>query len=96
MKKTDIKTTTFETGYEDFMVDIVEKEDAFDVYLYRGSARWKDYLFGLSKKYVATLDLAAEIVEGNLLDYVGYHFYDQKTDTLAKIDDIHNTKMMED
>lgn len=63
MKKTAWKTTTFETGFEDFMIDIVEHIEHFpnrktdpdemvrDVWLYRAGYGIKDYVIGELQRY---------------------------------------------
>lgn len=64
MKKAAYKTTTFETGNENFMIDIVEHEESFislvsndyrefirDIWLYRKNIGIKQYVIGELKRY---------------------------------------------
>lgn len=69
MKKTNIKTTTFETGIENFMLDIVEHktdEVQFDTWLYRNNIGIKEYIVGYMREYNYSVP---EIVD-NLTDYL--------------------------
>ena len=54
MKKANCKTTTYYTGVEDFMIDIVEhKTNAcqFDTWLYRERMGIKEYIVGYMRLY---------------------------------------------
>ena len=58
MIKVSNKTTTFYTGYEDFMIDIVESDDKwnepmYETWLYREKTGTKIYVVGEQKKIYA-------------------------------------------
>lgn len=65
MKRTNIKTITFEVGFRDFMVDVTETDFGHDAFLYKKNYGIKELMFGLQEK---DLDDFLEIVEANLLD----------------------------
>ena len=68
------KTTTFADG--DFRIDVTEKRDEFEAYLYHKDYAVKDLMFGSPKKNFRfgetirmTMDMFMELVESNLPDY---------------------------
>lgn len=67
MKRTEIKTVTYDTGFRNFMVDVVETEYGYDAYLYKSDYGIKDLMFGLQEK---DIDEFVEIVEANLLEHM--------------------------
>lgn len=70
MKRTEIKTTTYDTGLRNFMVDVVEKEYGYDAFLYKSNCRVRVLMFALQEK---DIDVFVEIVEANLLDYMSIY-----------------------
>ena len=68
MLKTNLKTETYE--YENgFMIDIVEKSDLYDVWLYHADYGVKSHMFGLYKKYFVSRDsykIFLEMIVSNL------------------------------
>lgn len=67
MKITKIKTVTFDTGFKNFMVDIVETDYGYSVFLYKSGYCIKSMMFGLREK---NIDEVVEITESNLLSYM--------------------------
>ncbi len=67
MKRTDIKTITYDVGFRNFMVDVVETEYGHEAFLYKSNYGVKDLMFGLQEK---DIDAFVEIVEANLPDYM--------------------------
>lgn len=69
-----IKTNTYKVNseiYKDFYIDIVDKGDIFDVYLYHETIGVKEFMFGWPKHQTAdnsfyTLDDMIDMVAGNL------------------------------
>lgn len=61
MKKADIKITAYETGIEDFMIDIVETKfngkKERETWLYRKDFCVKDFVIGEFEEYWEHLDL---------------------------------------
>lgn len=85
MRKLDWKTTTFETGHENFLIDIVESVDQFDdaifeTWLYRKDTGIKTFVVGEMKKNSTgkTVDqYAREIIRYiRTVDRKGFTFYD--------------------
>lgn len=70
MKRTEIKTITYDTGFRNFMVDVVEKEYGYAAFLYKSNYGVKDLMFGLQEK---DIDVFVEIVEANLLDHMSIY-----------------------
>lgn len=71
----EIKTTTYNIEsdiYNGFILEVEEKDDIFDVWLYHGGHGVKDYMFGLPKDNPESADLdgCLEIVKSNLPSYV--------------------------
>lgn len=68
-KATEYKTTTFYTGIENFMIDIVECKTGdcqFDTWLYRENMGIKEYIIGYMRQYNYSVP---EIVD-NLATYL--------------------------
>lgn len=70
MKRTEIKTITYDTGLRNFMVDIVVTEYGYEAFLYKSNYGVKSLMFGLQEK---DIDVFVEIVEANLLDYMSIY-----------------------
>ena len=84
MKKLNWKTTTFDVGYEDFMIDIVESDNKWDepmyeTWLYREKTGTKIYVVGELKKNYPHLNITQ--YARHMIDYIGivwdsgYDFY---------------------
>lgn len=76
MKKASYKTTTFETGYENFMIDITEytetfpdgtKEEMYGSWLYRKNMGIKEFIVGEFKKYYPNISVPE--YAKHILDY---------------------------
>ena len=94
MKKINsIKTTTFKTGYEDFMMDIVEytdtlsdgsEEELFGCWIYRKNMGVKEFIVGEFKR--DNPDLTVEQFADEMMDYCSidngngdvFDFYDEQ------------------
>lgn len=68
-ERKDIITRTYEYG--EWMIDIVENQELYDVYLYHPEYGIKDHMFGLLKSQELPagkmdLKMALDLVEGNL------------------------------
>lgn len=70
MKRTEIKTITYDTGFRNFMVDVVETEYGHEAFLYKSDYGVKDLMFGLHEK---DIDVFVKIVEANLLAYMSIY-----------------------
>lgn len=70
MKRTEIKTVTYDTEFRNFMVDVVETEYGYEAYLYKSNNGIKDLMFGLQEK---DIDEFVEIVEANLLEHMSIY-----------------------
>lgn len=78
MKKTEIKTITYIlTGYDDFMIDIVEDEENRSAWIYRNSYGTKSLMWG-EEKTQSTFEEFLEMVEANAPDYIDE--YDELVD----------------
>lgn len=87
MKKTDKieRIETYETGYENFLVDLVftkdavEKEDMVEAWLYREDMGIKESMFGVLLRQVKEFGLTPEeMVESNLANEDYYESYDER------------------
>ena len=70
MKKTEIKTITYDTGFRNFMVDVVETEYGYEAFLYKSNYGIKELMFGLQEKNIEEF---VEIVEANLLVHMSIY-----------------------
>ncbi len=70
MKRTEIKTITYDTGFRNFMVDVVETDYGYEAYLYKSDHGIKDLMFGLQEK---DIDEFVETVEANLLEHMSFY-----------------------
>ena len=71
----DFKTTTYSIEsdiYKNFKIDIVERSDRYDVWLYNDGTGIKDYTFGLPfcNKESSDIDGAINIILGNISRYI--------------------------
>ena len=69
--------------YNGFMVDIVERSDRFDIWLYNVNTGIKDLMFGLpyvQKDFTTDLEKALEITLNNLPDYIPDYIEEYMTD----------------
>lgn len=82
-KVADIKTTSYYTGHEDFIIDIIENEQdepMFETWLYRENTGHKTYVVGEYKKSYP--GMSAYEYAKTMLRYLkvktnkGYNFYD--------------------
>ena len=67
MKKTDIKTITYDVEFRNFMVDVVETDFGFEAYIYKNDHGIKSLMFGIGEK---DINKFMEFVEANLLEYM--------------------------
>lgn len=88
-KRTDIKTRTYEAGFEDFMIDIVETADMYEAYIYREKSGYRSHIIGLMKADT-TLREFKEMLENEMTENM--YYYDQDMDDL---DEMHTQKSME-
>ena len=70
MKRTEIKTITYDTGLRNFMVDVVERRGGHEAFLYKTGYGIKDLMFWYPEK---DIDIFVEIVEANLLDHMSIY-----------------------
>ena len=94
MRKLDWKTTTFETGHEDFLIDIVESVDQFgdaifETWLYRKDTGIKAFVVGEMKKnypnktvYQYARGILRYIMAINHKGFTFYDTYDQDIEDL--------------
>ena len=74
LKDTTVKTTTYTAGA--FCIDIVEKPDEFEAFLYHKGYGIKDLMFGSPKQQhdgEQTFEMFLELVEANLTDYINIY-----------------------
>ena len=65
MKRTDIKTITYDVGFQDFMVDVVEEEDYYSAYIYKSTSEIKSLMFCMVEK---DLDKFLKAIDDNLIN----------------------------
>ena len=82
---TNIKTRTFTSGK--YRVDIAEKKDLFEAWLYHKDCGIKQLMFGSPKKnsihgesVTITFDMFLEMVENNLPEYKETYYDDYMVD----------------
>ena len=81
-KVSDIKTTSYYTGHEDFIIDIIENnqdDPMFETWLYREKTGTKIYVVGEFKKYYP--GMSVDEYAKHIVKYIrtrtkkGYTFY---------------------
>ena len=95
-KLPETKTTSYSTGHEDFIIDIVETEDMdgepmFETWLYRENTGMKSYVVGEYKKAYPGMDTyqyARHIIKYirtvSPKGYTHYDMYDEEIEDLEK------------
>lgn len=82
LRETGIITTTYETGHEDFMIDIVESRYIYEAWLYREAEGRKDIMFGIEREFW-TMEEFLNKVEELLPKYI--KFYDEETESIENM-----------
>ena len=79
MRKAGIVTETYETGNEDFMVDIIRMEDkgdeVFGAWLYRSHMGMKMFMYGVPARVMSYQDFI-DSVKANMDEY--FEDYDEE------------------
>lgn len=65
MKRTDIKTITYDVGFQDFMVDVVEEDCGYSAYIYKSTSAIKSLMFCSPEK---DLDKFLKAIDDNLIN----------------------------
>lgn len=73
--KNNIKTYEYKDG---FLIDIIDRGDLWDVWLYHNDIYVKDYMFGLYKKYFENYGDFLECVYNNLENEGYITFYNSQ------------------
>lgn len=68
MKKTNIKTSTYDYG-DGYMVDIVESDTMYESYIYRPKANIKTLIWGIDKEH-SSLEEFTKISENCVFDEI--------------------------
>lgn len=89
MKKANIKTTTYETGFENFMIDITETDEEYGAYIYRSDCGLKNFIYGVLKS-TTTLREFKEMLENTMTEDM--YFYDKDVED---IEAMHTQQLME-
>lgn len=82
LMETENRTTTYETGHEDFMIDIVEFGYNYEAWLYREAEGRKDLMFGVEREFW-TMEEFLSKVERLLPTYI--RFYDEDTKAIEEM-----------
>ena len=82
MKKTNTITETYETGREDFMVDIVRTESkgesVYEAWLYRRSVGVKKLLYGIPAKHTTDGAFYESVAECMVAGNIVFDDYDEE------------------
>ena len=82
LRERNTVTTTYETGREDFMIDVVESGYVYEAWLYREAEGRKEIMFGIEREFW-TMEEFLNKVEELLPKYI--RFYDEETENIEEM-----------